>query len=102
MTILVGGHIRIGEGEVERLRPLLAEHMRTVAAEAGCELYSFAFDAADPSLIRVQERWASADALKAHGGQEHQRAFGRALRDFDVREIKVDAWEGEHWRTLIG
>ena len=102
MTILVGGHLRIGDGEAERLRPLLVEHARACSAEEGCDFYRVAFDAADPTLIRIQERWASAEALAAHGEREHQKAFGRALRDFDIREVKVDAWEGAHWRTLIG
>jgi quinol monooxygenase YgiN len=100
--ILVMGHMKFAAGEGARVAPLLAEHMRVVAAEEGCELYSFAFDAADPDLVRISERWASAEALAAHGQAPHQKAFGRALRDFRMEGISVKAWEGEPWRTLIG
>lgn len=100
--ILVMGHMKFAAGEGARVAPLLAEHMRAVAAEEGCEHYSFAFDAADPDLVRISERWASAEALGAHGQAAHQKAFGRALREFRMEGISVKAWEGEAWRTLIG
>ena len=100
--ILVMGHIRMKAGEAAKAKDLLAKHMADVAAEDGCEHYSFAFDAADPDTIRVSERWASPEAIAAHGQQPHQKAFGRALRDFAVEEVSVKAWDGEFWRTLVG
>jgi quinol monooxygenase YgiN len=100
--ILVTGHIKLGAGEGERARPLLAAHMAEVSAEDGCQFYSFAFDATDPDLVRVSECWASPEALAAHGGQPHQKAFGRALQAHGVQDIRVEAWNAEHWRTLIG
>ena len=100
--IIVLGHIRFAAGEAAKARELMERHMAAVRAEEGCEAYSFAFDAAEPDLVRVAERWASPDAVVAHGAQPHQKEFGRALRDFTIEDIRVDAWEGEHWRTLIG
>ena len=100
--ILVMGHMKFAAGEGAKLAPLLAEHMRAVAADDGCELYAFSFDAADPDLVRVAERWASPEALAAHGQAPHQKAFGRSLRDFTMESISIKAWEGKHWRTLIG
>jgi quinol monooxygenase YgiN len=102
MTIIVMGHIKAAKGEAAKLASLLAEHMAAVAAEDGCELYSFAFDAADPDLIRISERWASPEAIAAHGHADHQKAFGRALRAFAIESIGVKAWDGEFWRTLVG
>ena len=100
--ILVMGHIKVAAGEGARLQDILAAHMAQVAEEDGCEHYSFAFDAADPDTIRIAERWASPEALAAHGQADHQKAFGRKLRDFTVESINVKAWNGEFWRTLIG
>lgn len=99
--IIVMGHIGLGEGEGERARALLTRHMADVAAEEGCEHYGFAFDATDPDLVRVAERWASREALAAHGAAPHQKAFGRALQAHGVREIAVDAYEGSFARKLI-
>lgn len=100
--ILVMGYIRMKAGDGAKAKDLLAAHMADVAKEDGCETYSFAFDAAEPDTIRIAERWRDADALAAHGQQPHQKAFGRALRDYGVEEISVKAWDGEFWRTLIG
>ncbi|WEK42725.1 MAG: antibiotic biosynthesis monooxygenase [Candidatus Sphingomonas colombiensis] len=101
MTILVMGTIRLAAGEGAKAAQLLADHAQTVRAEAGCDEYSFAFDAADPDLIRVAERWASVEALAAHGAAEHQKAFGRALRAHSPQEMAIDAWDGMHWRKLV-
>ena len=100
--ILVMGHIKLAAGEGEKARALLADHMAAVNAEDGCDGYSFAFDAADPDLVRIAERWRDEAALAAHGQADHQKAFGRALRAFTVESIGVKAWTGEFWRTLIG
>ncbi len=100
--ILVMGTIKMAAGEGERARPVLAKHATDCSAEAGCEDYSFAFDANDPDLIRISERWESPDALANHGEAGHQREFGQALRDFAVERVSVKAWDGAYWRTLIG
>lgn len=99
--IIVMGHIRLGDGEGERARPLLTRHMADVAAEQGCELYRFAFDVTDPDLVHVSERWTDAEALAAHGQAPHQKAFGRALQAHGVRDISVDAYDGTFWRKLL-
>ena len=100
--IIVMGQMRFAAGEGAKAAPLFAAHAATVMTEEGCELYAFSFDAGDPDLVRVSERWASAEALAAHGQAEHQKAFGRSLRQFTISDTRIDAWNGEFWRTLIG
>ena len=100
--IVVMGHMKFAAGEGAHVAPLLASHAAEVMTEEGCELYAFSFDAADPDLVRIAERWATPEALAAHGQAPHQKAFGRALRDCQMAEVKVDAWTGEFWRNLIG
>ena len=70
MTILVMGTIKLGEGEGAKAAKLFADHAAVVKTEEGCEEYSFAFDAADPDLVRVAERWANADRDRAGFFQE--------------------------------
>lgn len=101
MTILLMGTIKLGDGEGAKAASLLAAHSATVKTEEGCEEYSFAFDAADPDLVRVAERWATAEALAAHGQADHQKAFGRALRAHAPSAMSIDAWEGQFWRKVI-
>ncbi len=102
MTILVMGTIRLGDGEGAKAAGLLAEHAARVREEDGCEEYSFAFDAAEPDLVRVAERWASVEALAAHGAADHQKAFGRALRAHAPSAMRIDGWQGDYWRNIIG
>jgi len=102
MTILVLGHIRTAPGDAAKITDLLAAHVVRVNEEDGCEAYSFAFDVADPDVIRIAERWASPEALAAHGAAEHSKVFGRAIRDLGVVEMSVKAWDGTFWRTLTG
>ena len=102
MTIIVLGHIRVASGEGVKLRDLLVDHMDASNAEDGCDYYNFAYDAGDPDLIRISERWASAEALDAHGVADHQKEFGRKLAAFDILDISVKAWDGAFWKTLIG
>ena len=101
MTILVMGTIKLGDGEGAKAARLLADHAAASRAEDGCEEYCFACDASDPDLVRVAERWASPEALAAHGAADHQKAFGRALRGHGPSAMAVDAWDGQHWRKLI-
>ena len=69
-----------------------------------CELVEKVVDlyVADPDVLRIAERWASEDALAAHGQAEHQKAFGRALRDLGIVEMSVKTWDGSFSRTLMG
>lgn len=102
MTILLMGTIQLGAGEGAKAAQLLADHAATVRTEEGCEDYGFAFDAADPDLVRVAERWATLEALAAHGVTDHQKAFGRALRAHSPSAMVIDAWDGTFWRNIIG
>jgi quinol monooxygenase YgiN len=96
------GTIELAAGEGVKAAGLLVDHVARVRREEGCEEYAFSFDAANPDLIRVAERWASAEALAAHGKAEHQKAFGRALQAHAPQAMKIDAWDGQYWRNLIG
>ena len=102
MTIIVMGHIKTVPGDLAKMTELLAAHVEKVRAEEGCELYAFAVDVADPDLLHISERWASVEALGAHGEAPHQTAFGRARGDFGIVDFSVKAWDGTFWRTLRG
>ena len=71
--IVVMGHMKFAAGEGAKVAPLLAAHAAEVMKEEGCELYAFSFDAADPDMVRISERWTSPEALGAHGQAPHQK-----------------------------
>jgi len=100
--ILVMGHIKLAAGEGAKIADILIAHMAACATEDGCEFYNLALDLVDPDTIRISERWASPEALAAHGQADHQKAFGRALGGFTIEHMSVKAYDGSFWRTLMG
>jgi quinol monooxygenase YgiN len=58
-------------------------------AEDGCERYEFFRHLTQPGVFHVFEEWASEEALAAHGGSEHMRTFGRAMRGFGVKRAEI-------------
>lgn len=102
MTIIVMGHLRAAPGDVDRLKDALSTMMAATNAEEGCEHYSFARHIDDPDTIIISERWASPEALAAHGASDHMKAFNAAVGGAKIEAISVKAWTAEPWRTLIG
>lgn len=101
--IVVEGWVRMDAAEIERLRPAAVEMMRaTKAEEPGCLEYAYAVDLAEPGLLRVIERWASADALDAHFKTPHMAAFNAVLAGAKITGASVKAYDGEFVRILVG
>ena len=102
MTIIVMGHIKAAPEEIVRLRDAISAAVAATNAEQGCEHYRFSVDLDDPGTLYINERWASAEALAAHGASEHLKTFNRAIGGAALTEVSVKAWNGEFWRTLVG
>lgn len=56
-------------------RAMVAETVK----EAGCLTYASSRDINDPDLIRIAERWETAEALAAHGQSAHMATFNKAM-----------------------
>ncbi len=80
MSVIVMGHFRLPPENVEAARPAMEKVVTLTRAEDGCLLYSYAPDLLDPCLIRVSEKWASAEALSAHLAAPHMDEWKR-VRD---------------------
>jgi quinol monooxygenase YgiN len=61
------------EEAMAALRTLCEE---THAKDEGCLLYALQVDPADEEHVFMIEKWASAEALGAHGATDHIAAFG--------------------------
>jgi quinol monooxygenase YgiN len=71
-------------------------NMPAVRAEEGCIEYAPAVDVESfgalqtevgPDTFVVIEKWASADALKAHGAAPHMVAYGARTRDMVASRV---------------
>lgn len=96
--IIVAGTIRIPEDKIDALRPVALATLAATRKEDGCLLYSYAFDVEDRGLLRIFERWASRDHLKAHFKQPHMATWRAKLGEVGAsgRDVKsYEAGEGE-------
>ncbi len=67
-------------GRLAQVLEIIADNVPTVHAEAGCLTYAVnAFE--EPERVVFVERWASREALAAHGAAEHMARTGAALAD---------------------
>ncbi|SDF13876.1 Quinol monooxygenase YgiN [Blastococcus fimeti] len=76
MSIVVVATLTPKPDAVDAVREALLAAVPKVHAEPGCELY--ALHEADGVFVFV-ERWADADAMKAHGKAEPLTTLGAAL-----------------------
>lgn len=89
--IVVEGTIRLAD--LERARPHMAAMIEASRAEAGCIDYSYAVDLVDPTLIRVNERWASREALKRHLASPHIKAWRAVWLDIGISDRSLRLYE---------
>jgi quinol monooxygenase YgiN len=93
--IIVAGTIQIPPDKVDALLPVAKATLAATRKEAGCRLYSFAFDAEKPGLLRIFEQWDSRDHLAAHFKQPHMATWRAKLAEVgangrDVRRYEAD------------
>ena len=76
MSITIVATISPKPGRADAVREAFTAAIPKVHEEPGCELY--ALHEADGTFVMV-ERWADADAMKAHGKAEPLATLGAAL-----------------------
>ena len=97
--IVVSGHIRVRPDKMDELRPYMRAALEGTRREPGCLLYAYGEDVLDPGLIRIVERWESWEAMAAHTGQPHVKAWadareahgGTLERDILAHEVSGEA-----------
>lgn len=95
MSIVVTGELHIGAEGIAALREALQRMQRASQAEAGCEVYAFSVDIADPGLLRITERWQNMAALAAHFAEPHMAEFREALSAHPPSHMEVGFYEAE-------
>ena len=77
--IVVLGTFRIPPNMVDVARPAMEEMMAASRAEEGCHDYTFLQELSNPDVLRINERWESMEALKAHFATPHMAKFNEAM-----------------------
>lgn len=84
MSVIVMGEFRLPLENLEAASPAMERVVTLTRAEDGCLGYSYAQDMFDPGLIRVAEKWASAEALAAHLAAPHMDEWKRVREGFGL------------------
>lgn len=71
--------IHVQPGRIDEVVAILAGQLETTRAEAGCLRYDLHRDRRDPETLVMLERWASKEALRAHGETAHFVEASRRL-----------------------
>jgi quinol monooxygenase YgiN len=78
-------------GMRDRILEAYRANLEAVRAEAGCIEYGAVVDSSQGAgafpefgadTFVVIEKWASMDALRAHGAAPHMKAYGSLVKDF--------------------
>jgi quinol monooxygenase YgiN len=100
--IIVMGHIRMADGEIDRLGGEMTTQMLATRAEDGCVQYDFSRVVADPNLLLISEKWRDQDALQAHSKTPHMAVFNSVIGSAKIESINVQAFDASNMRQLIG
>ena len=86
---------RIKEGKEEEAEEAMKKHAATVESnEPGVLTYIFLRAAKDPGQVTVFEVYADDDAVAAHRGADHQKAFGALFGTiFDPATVQIHRQE---------
>lgn len=86
MRVAIAGTYRVPVENLERLKPHLDAVIQASRDEDGCEVYSHAYDAAEPGLIRVFEIWRDPAAFDAHGRAAHVATWRAAWPELGLTD----------------
>ena len=78
--IVVAGFAIASPETFDEMRRISLEHVHRSRAEPGCIEHGVYIDAENPLKLHFYERWADADAIRAHFAVPESRAFAKRLR----------------------
>ncbi len=98
--IIVGGTIRIDPDKREAFLPAAKTMLAATRKEAGCRIYSYAFDVEDAGLVRIYEEWEQRAHLDAHFKTPHMADWRAALEGIGAHSRSIKAYESEAGEAL--
>jgi quinol monooxygenase YgiN len=93
MTVIIAGTMRVPPEQVEALKPHMAEVMAETRKEEGNIDYAFSFDASDPGLVRLFEKWTDAAKLGPHSKSAHIAKYREACAGFAMTDRAYTIYE---------
>jgi len=101
--LVVIGEIKVESAdEIEKARGAITTMMAASNAEEGCITYAFSQDLADPTLIRLIEKWKDQDALTAHFGTPHMAEFMKGMAEAKIVSMNTKLYDASGERPVRG
>lgn len=91
--IVVNAKIVATADTIEAMREAIAAMETASRAEAGCEDYTFSVELSNPAVMRITERWADAEVLKAHFLTPHMAAFQAAMAAYPPESVDAVCYD---------
>ncbi len=85
--------MRVRDGDVDRLRGVIANQIYAANAIDGCDYYRFAVDVFDPDMLWISERWRDSAAEAAHMVGDHMVEFNIGMRRAKIVEASINAYD---------
>ncbi|MES1159042.1 MAG: putative quinol monooxygenase [Terricaulis silvestris] len=76
--IAIAGYVRVPVGQRAALQPHIETYVAACRAEPGCRVFTVAWDAIDPELMRMFEVFDDETAFKAHDSSTHVQVWRQA------------------------
>lgn len=93
MTIIIAGTITINEENHEVILEAALEMMSATHQEKGCIEYVFSADPQDRGILRLYEKWESADDLKPHVASSHMAVWNQKGKELGVTGRDIALYE---------
>ena len=77
--IVITAIVQSTAADIDAMREAIAEMEAGSRAEDGCHDYTFLQELSNPDVLRINEKWESMDALKAHFATPHMAKFNEAM-----------------------
>ncbi len=91
--ITITAVIQSSAADIEALRDVLAEMETASRAEDGCHDYTFLQEVSAPDVLRINERWASMEALQKHFATPHMAKFNEAISAHPPKSMDLQIHE---------
>ena len=91
--IVVNARMETMPATVAALKDAIITMQNASMQEDGCEDYTFSVELADPSALRITERWTSQEALQAHFRTPHMATFQTAMQAHPPKAVEAHFYE---------
>ncbi len=99
--IVITGTIKLSsEEQISAARSGLIARAERSAKDDGYIDYAFSQDFADPTLIRLVEKWESEEQLQAHIAVPDD-AFSALMANADIQAAEIIAYDTDSGRVLM-